>query len=225
MSIVQATFESDDALGAGGERWQLEWGSEPIFKYILPHTKPKDRILDLCSGLGRASFCFGLSGCDVTLWDHREDVLDNATYQADSLGYSVKTITANATELRTILVSRRFKVVLMLEALVHQPKTQAVRVITDACAVLEPGGYLYVDAPSTEDPLHDYFRKSNEQVDRDTYLEWCSCTGEYKREPFCFFYPGELALILKQSGMRTVFQASDHLEWQTLKTIAIAQKP
>ena len=224
--LVVADFECDERMGGGGdESWNLDWGSEFIFKYIAPRLGPNSKVLDVCCGYGRASAVLGFKGCNITFFDKSEENIETSLQQADLYSTINQGIVGDVEQLDTLLIRPDYDAIIILEGMVHLHKTTANRLIASAARLLKTGGYLYVDAPSTLDDHYTDFQKwGNEMVDTDTFLDLCSCSGYPQYEPFCFFHPGELALNLSHHGLRVEFQDSAYYDYRTYKTIAIGRK-
>lgn len=224
-SIPTVHFTANYPLGGGKYDWNLDWGSEIIHQHVLPRLSPGAKVLDLCAGYGRGSICFVLHGFHVTMLDRNPDLSDIVCDFYPGIEGDVDFIVGDVEDLRSLLPNRTFDAVIMLESTVHRLKTQNYRTINDACSLLRPGGYFYVDGPSTLNYHFDNYSKYFEEVDRDTFMDECSCTGNLLLEPFCFFRPGELPLLLLQQGLNILFQDSALCEWQANKSVAVGHKP
>jgi 2-polyprenyl-3-methyl-5-hydroxy-6-metoxy-1,4-benzoquinol methylase len=222
--ILIADFETDSVIGGGGDEWNLDWGSELIHKHLIRHACPGKRVLDVCCGTGRASNPFGLMGAFVCGVDIDDSGLIFLEATADSFGYPYQTIRADAKLLRSLFVTQKFDFVLLLDALVHQKKSDAFAIIDQAIELLDDGGRIYVDGPSTSNYQYQAMKSRNECVDSDTFMELCGCTGVMQFDPFCFFHPGELSMFLTTRGMTVEQNYADWFEFQTTKTVCIARK-
>jgi len=225
-SIQIASFAGDGVLGDGGDggQWNLCWGSQLIHRFLLPGLKPESRVLDLCSGWGRASLCFALHGSHLTLVDHDPSIVQEADEFSSGLTDHTHWVITDASEYLAHAV-HPFDRIVLLDGTVHCLKRQNIETISRACELLAPGGIIYVDGPSSQDSHFEYFRDHYDPVDVDTFEDLCGCSGDIKLEPFCFFHPGELPLLLLQRGLEIIYQESAVCEWQTLKSIAIGRKP
>ena len=59
--LKSTKYRMDEIAGEGEAGWNLAWGPEVIHRILLPEVKPGDRVLDLCSGAGRASIPLAMS--------------------------------------------------------------------------------------------------------------------------------------------------------------------
>lgn len=192
----------DSFAGDGSDGWNTNWGQEVIHKYLLPQVKPGDRVLDLCSGYGRASIPLVLKGAKVVLVDRDQEATDYAQKlltQAKLTKRLETILNTDATKLDPKEVGR-FKFVIACCATTHMIKTKAAEFIGRLPLFLQAGtAYIYVDVPSRSSIEYDLNRNGDygNRVDLDTYEEWCGCSGVEQMEPVPYFTPGEAEMILK----------------------------
>lgn len=78
IKLVDATGKNMDEIARGGGEfgWMEEWGQEIIHKEIISRLKPKDIVLDLASGDGRASNVFSMRNIPVITVDLNKERLE-----------------------------------------------------------------------------------------------------------------------------------------------------
>lgn len=224
--LLIADFEADSIIGGGGDEWNLGWGTQLIHGHLARYADQQSRVLDVCCGMGRASYPFLVRGGEITGIDTDQECLDILDTMNGTFGSCIHTINGDVKYLVSYFPTARFDFVLLLDALVHQRKTDAYLILDQAIQLLNSGGRIYVDGPSTSNYQFEMMHKQGSQyVDRDTFLEICGCTGVMQFEPFCFFHPGEISAFLKARGMIIEHSYSDWFEYQSTKNVCIARKP
>ena len=209
--IVPITNHEIEYLVSGNnEGWSFRLGQEVIHRYLLPQVNPGDRVLDLCSGWGRVSIPFIFKGARVVMIDGNERTLDDAKGILNRAGFSSQlenTINLDVKNLNQQKDIGKFKFITACNAITHMKKLEAVDFISTLPLFLESGGsYVYVDVPSKLTKIYETSLKDNSsKIDLDTFEKWCGCSGVIKKEPICFFLPGEAESILINNGGKIIY--------------------
>lgn len=94
---------------------------------IISHDK-KIKTMEIGAGSGQTSLCLALAGCDVTVLDFSEDVLELVRYGADYFGCDVNTVCHNA-ETNLPFQDGEFDIIFHAGLLEHYEKDERVNLL------------------------------------------------------------------------------------------------
>ena len=193
-NIETCHFNLDFIAGTGGDGWNDAWGEEQIHRLVVPMVQPEDTVLDLFAGWGRGSVPLAMYGAEVTAVDvsgkHTQQMIEAFT-DAGLSSALFEIIVQDALEL-TPKETGLFNFAVAIDAITHIHKSDGLDFIQRMPEFLIPGGVIALTAPSTLSDYYEWLKQYAEQVDNDTYLDMCPCSGDIVEEPFAFYHPGEI---------------------------------
>lgn len=208
-SLYRVKNRDIDCIAGGGfSGWEGEWGEESLHQFVVPEINIDDEVLDLCCGEGRATVPLAMMGAKITLIDRDEKALGYAQEGYRESGLGKRLTRAVSTDVMDFMTgtTKKYDVVVAQYAVTHMRKSTGLDFISKLPGLLkDSGGYIVVNAPSVFSWLYETLREYGTKIEKETYEEYCSCSGEVKLEPHPFYNPGEIVTILRQHGGEILF--------------------
>lgn len=202
---IRPELRNIDYFGSRGydEGWSDVWCYPQIYMYLLPHLKPKDKVLDVGFGTGRSSFPFAIHGADVYCIEPNDEWIAEAAYT-----YARAGLNFNLVSMKDALSYLKdsediYEFVILSEILTHCLRSEAVQIV-DA-SINHCGKYFFVTVPSVLSPSFQYHQTDNYgEPEPLSFLEECCCSGQPKIEPISYYFPGEIESIIVARGGKII---------------------
>lgn len=207
-NVTYAGYEFDDL------------GSPLMTEQLLPRLNGVS-VLDLGIGGGHAIVPLAISGMMITGVDISQDRLDFCmkAFKEVEMEEQLKVICSDALEFLEAN-TEKFNAVSMSDFLMFIPKTEGQKIVKLAYEALEPQGYIWVVALSTNNEV--YFDLSRSvPIDTDTYMAYSHCNGS---GPACFYHPNEIEEYLKSLGAKVVFSTEAENRAGAMVNIVLGQR-
>ena len=182
-----------------------DWCYPQVYDHLLPLVATGNIALDLGCGTGHSSLLFAQKGALVTAIDNVPDNLGLCREEFIKAGvdHLLTTLTFDATEFLRV-TPQLFDFVIVSDLITHFLKSDGLRLIALAAARVKPGGYLFLTAPSVNSDTYLYTQAYFAELEKDTYLIVCDCSGEEREEPHSFYRPDELTALLCEAGLSII---------------------